>query len=107
MTFVAGLTVLVFVAAPVAYGQVYKCTDASGKTVYSDTQCQPGSKPIKLPNEARETTTPQVCAELQDEIQRLTAASERSGKPVSNRAKNLKKTYRARCAGITLSRPSN
>src|SRR5688572_4491843 len=84
-----------------AHGQIYKCTDASGKTVYSDSQCQAGSKPIRLPNDPGASATPRVCAELEDEIQRLTVASERSGNPLPNRAKTLKKTYRARCAGIT------
>jgi len=93
------------VAASTAHGQVYKCKDADDKTIYSDTPCDRSGKPLKLPGDAREGgPTPQVCAQLQDEIERLTRASERNGAATSNRAKTLKKTYRSRCVGITRSK---
>jgi hypothetical protein len=94
-------------AASNAHGQVYKCKDSDDRTIYSDTPCDRSGKPLKLPGDAREGgATPQVCAQLQDEIERLTTASERSGRGPSNRAKTLKKTYRSRCLGITRSPPT-
>ena len=60
-------------AGPIAEGQVYKCKDDTGKTVYADTPCDRGGKPLKLPGDAKEGgASPQVCAQLQDEIDRLT-----------------------------------
>jgi hypothetical protein len=49
---------------------------------------------------------PQVCAQLQDEIERLTTVSERNRTGLSNRAKALKKTYSSLCLGITRSDPA-
>ena len=43
----------IFAAAPVAWGQVYKCTDASGKTTYSDAACDAAGKPLKLPEDPK------------------------------------------------------
>lgn len=93
-------------AASIAHGQVYKCKDDTGKTIYADTPCERGSKPLKLPGDAKEGgASPQVCAQLQDEIERLTTASERNRTGLSNRAKALKRTYSSRCLGITRSEP--
>jgi hypothetical protein len=90
-----------------AHGQVYKCKDANDRTIYSDTPCDRSGKPLKLPGDASEGgATREVCAQLQDEIERLTTASERRGTGTSNRAKTLKMTYRSRCLGITRSPPT-
>src|SRR5580765_286394 len=66
-------------AATLAHGQVYKCTDANGKTTYADAPCAAGSKPLKLPDDNRKTPTdPNFCAQLLDETQRLAADAERN-----------------------------
>lgn len=61
-----------------AHAQVYKCTDAAGKTTYSDAPCDGAAKPLKLaPDPTRGTTTnPNVCAQLEDEMLRLAAEAE-------------------------------
>src|SRR5207247_10301628 len=67
--------------ASIVYGQVYKCTDGAGKTTYSDAPCESGSKPLKLPNDARgNATNPNVCAQLLDETHRLAAEADRDTK---------------------------
>ena len=100
--------------ASIAHGQVYKCTDGTGKTTYSDVPCGAGSKPLKLPDEAnRSNTNPNVCAQLLDETQRLAAEAERNakrGRAESARSLNhrqaLTKQYETRCVGIVRSEPS-
>lgn len=97
--------------ASVAHGQVYKCSDGTGKTTYSDVPCGSGSKPLKLPDEAnRSSTNPNVCAQLLDETQRLAAEAERNAKRgrtesarSANRRQALTKQYETRCVGIARS----
>src|SRR5262245_45988928 len=97
-----------------AYGQVYKCVDDNGRTVYSDAPCASGSKPIKLsdPTEGR-GTNPNVCVQLLDETQRLAAEADREAKrghtestKSANRRKSLTRQYEQRCVGIARSEPS-
>jgi hypothetical protein len=88
-------------AAPTAHSQVHKCTDGAGKTTYSDTPCTRGSKPLNIPNAASETAPDStVCAQLEDEMNRL-AASEKRGTGPSKRRITLHKQYESRCIGIS------
>jgi hypothetical protein len=97
--------------ASIAHGQVYKCTDSAGKTTYSDAPCAPASKPLKLPGDPRTSATdPNVCAQLQDETQRLAAEADRDARrgrkesaASAKRRQALSDQYEARCAGITRS----
>lgn len=97
-----------FAAAPVAWGQVYKCTDASGKTTYSDAACDNGAKPLKLAEDPKaNNTSPHMCAQLLDETRRLDAEVDRDakkGKPESAEHKaqrqKMNKRYSERCVGI-------
>src|SRR5436190_9287696 len=63
-----------------AQGQVYKCTDASGKTIYGDTACDAAAIPHKLPTEPTKGagTNPRVCEQLLDETRRLAQEAERT-----------------------------
>jgi Domain of unknown function (DUF4124) len=98
-------------ATSIAYGQVYKCTDSSGKTVYGDAPCDSGSKPLKIPNDAvGNAAGPGVCAQLQDERRRLAAEADRNAKRGRSesadsvkRRQALTRTYEARCIGISRS----
>jgi hypothetical protein len=100
-------------AAPIAQGQVYKCVDASGKTTYADAPCDAKSKPQNLPDPSRKSATdPNMCAQLSDELDRLSAEAERSasmGRTPSassvNRRKSLNRQYEARCVGVARSDP--
>ena len=93
----------------IAHGQIYKCTDGTGKTTYSDAPCNSGSKPLKLPNDAKaNATAPSVCAQLLDETRRLATEADRGTKrgrtENANSAKRrqaLTRQYEARCVGIT------
>ena len=98
----------------VAHGQVYKCTDASGKTTYADAPCDSGSKPLKLPNNDQNgnAMAPNACAQLLDETHRLAADADRDakrGRTESTRSAKhrqaLTRQYEARCAGIARSEP--
>ena len=99
--------------ASIAYGQVYKCTDGTGKTTYSDAPCGSGSKPLKLPQDASgSSTSPQVCAQLLDETRRLAAEADRGAKrgraestQSVKRRQALTKQYETRCVGIARSEP--
>jgi len=100
--------------ASIAHGQVYKCSDSTGKTTYSDVPCGSGSKPLKLPDEPnRSSTNPNMCAQLLDETHRLAAEAERNAKrgrtesasSVSHR-QALTKQYETRCVGISRSEPN-
>jgi hypothetical protein len=99
--------------ASIAHGQVYKCTDGTGTTSYSDWPCGAGSKPLKLPDDTKgSNTNPNVCAQLLDETQRLAAEAERNAKrgraesPRSlNQRQALTKQYETRCVGISRSEP--
>jgi hypothetical protein len=99
--------------ASIAHGQVYKCTDG-GNTTYADAPCAPGSKPLRLPDDTKgSTTNPNVCAQLLDETQRLAAEAERNAKRGRtetsrsvNRRQALTKQYETRCVGIARSEPN-
>jgi len=103
----------IWTTASIAHGQVYKCTDGTGKTTYSDAPCESGSKPLKLPNDARgNATDPNMCAQLLDETRRLAAEADRDAKrgrtesPNSaKRRQTLTRQYETRCAGIARSAP--
>jgi Domain of unknown function (DUF4124) len=97
-------------AASMAHGQVYKCTDGSGKATYSDAPCDSGSKPLKFPNDAKgNATDPNMCAQLLDETRRLAGEAARDAKrgrtESTKRRQALTRQYEARCAGITRSEP--
>ena len=97
--------------ASIAHGQVYKCTDAAGKTTYADAPCAPASKPMKLPTDTKgNATDPNVCAQLLDETQRLAAEADRDAKrgrkesaTSAKRRQALTGQYEARCVGIARS----
>lgn len=98
-----------FAAASLAWGQVYKCTDATGKTTYSDTACDAAAKPLKLPEDPKaNNTSPHMCAQLLDETRRLDAEADRDakrGRPETadhkERRQKMSKRYSERCAGIS------
>jgi Domain of unknown function (DUF4124) len=97
--------------APRAHGQVYKCTESSGSTTYSDTPCATGSGLLKLPGDpGRSSTDPNLCAQLLDETHRLAAEAAREAKrgraesaSSAKRRQKLDAQYAARCAGIARS----
>lgn len=97
------------VMASIAQGQVYKCTDGSGKTSYSDAPCDAAAKPLKLPDDPKKgVTNPHMCAQLQDETRRLAAEAEREakrGRPESadnaKRRQTMTRRYEERCVGIS------
>lgn len=96
----------------IAHGQVYKCTDGTGKTTYSNAPCEFGSKPLKLPNDSGNATDPNVCAQLLDETRRLAAEADRDAKrgrtksaDSAKRRQALTRQYEARCVGIARSEP--
>ena len=97
----------------IVHGQVYKCTDGTGKTTYADAPCESGSKPLKLPNDAKgNATNPNMCAQLLDETHRLAAEADRDAKrgrtestSSAKRRRALTAQYEARCAGIARSAP--
>ena len=109
------LAFVICATASIAHGQVYKCTDGTGKTTYSDWPCGSGSKPLKLPDDTKTSTTnPNMCAQLQDETQRLATEAERNAKrgraesPRSlNHRRALTKQYETRCVGIARSEPNS
>ncbi len=99
--------------APIAHGQVYKCTDSTGKTTYADAPCDFNTKPLRLPEDPKSNVTnPHMCAQLLDETRRLAAEAQRDakrGRPenAANAKQRLGMTsrYEARCAGIARSDP--
>jgi len=103
----------VFAMASIAHGQVYKCTDASGKTTYSGAPCDAAATPLKLPPDTKgNTTSPNMCAQLLDETRRLGEEAERDAKrgraesaEHATQRKTMTKRYVERCAGITRSGP--
>src|SRR5215468_7361930 len=91
-----------------ADAQVYKCTDAAGKTTYSDAPCDAAAKPHKLPAEPTKgaATNPRVCDQLLDETRRLAdeadLAVKRGGKESAEhfqRREKLTRQYEQRCIG--------
>lgn len=97
----------------IAHGQVYKCADSPGKTTYSDTPCDSGSRPLKLPNDAKgNATDPNMCAQLLDETRRLAAESDRDARrgrtestSSAKRRQTVTRQYEVRCVGIARSEP--
>jgi len=98
--------------ASLAHAQVYKCTDASGKTTYGDTACDAAAKPHKLPTEPTKGTgsSSRACDELLDETRRLAQEAERTvsrgGKESAEslqRREKVTKQYEQRCASISRS----
>jgi len=109
------VTFAICTTVSIVHGQVYKCTDGTGNTTYSDAPCEPGSKPLKLPNDARgNATNPNVCAQLLDETRRLAAEADRDTKRgrtertnTAKRRQTLTKQYEARCVEIAPSAPKS
>ena len=105
------LAVALLAAPTLAAAQVYKCTDANGRTTYSDTPCGSASKPLKLPEDVRKNPSdPHMCAQLLDETRRLAAEAERNkahGRTESatsaKRRYALTNQYETRCAGVSRS----
>jgi hypothetical protein len=103
----------IWTLASVAHGQVYKCTDGNGKTTYSGTPCDGGTKPLRLPDDPKTSVaSPHMCAQLLDETSRLAAESDRDAKngrtetaDHSKRRQAMKTQYEARCVGIARSGP--
>ena len=105
---------VICVAATLAHAQVYKCTDASGKTTYGDTACDAAARPLKLPPEPTKGAPPdpRVCEQLLDETRRLAQEAERTvargGKESAEslqRRQKVTKQYEQRCAAISRSEP--
>jgi hypothetical protein len=104
--------VFAFGAAISAQAAVYKCTDAAGKTTYSDLPCDSSGKPLKLGGDSKGSATdPHMCAQLLDELNRLAAEADRGAKAgraqsasSTNRRKSLTKQYETRCVGISRSK---
>ena len=100
-------------AASTASGQVYKCTDAAGKTTYGDAACDAAAQPLKLPPDTKgNPTNPNMCAQLLDETRRLEVEAERDAKrgraETADHAKKrqtMAKRYGERCSGISRSTP--
>jgi hypothetical protein len=108
------LAVAVLATASIAHGQVYKCTDGTGKTMYADAPCDAAARPLKLPDDPRKNVTnPHMCAQLLDETRRLAAEAERDakrGRPESidnaQRRQTMTRRYAERCVGIARSEPA-
>lgn len=111
----AALALALCALTPSAHGQVYKCTDGTGRTTYSDAPCAAASKPHKLPDDptGSSATNPNMCAQLLDETQRLAAEADRAAQrgrtesaASAKRRQTLTRQYEARCAGIVRSAPA-
>jgi len=108
-----GVTLVLCAGASIAHAQVYKCTDTAGRTIYADTPCDSRSKPQKLPDPGKQSTTdPRMCAQLLDELNRLATEADRNarqGRPESSssvkRRQSLTRQYEARCVGVARSGP--
>jgi hypothetical protein len=95
--------------ASAAWGQVYKCTDAEGKTTYSGAPCDAAAKPLKLPEDPKaNTTSPAMCAQLLDETRRLDAEADKDakvGRPETaehaKKRQTMTKRYSERCVGVS------
>ena len=107
-----GVAFALCAGASITHSQVYKCTDA-GKTIYADTPCDAGSKPLKLPDPGKQSTTdPHLCTQLLDELNRLATDADRNaqkGRTESSssvkRRQSLTRQYEARCIGVARSGP--
>jgi len=101
----------IFAAAPLACGQVYKCTDAAGKTTYSGAPCDAAAKPFKLPEDTKPAPGNQhMCAQLLDETRRLDAEKERDARrgrdeteEHAQERQKMAKRYSERCMSVTRS----
>lgn len=101
-------TLAMFVLAPAAWGQVYKCTDAEGKTTYGGAPCDAAAKPLKLPDDPKaNATNPNMCAQLLDETRRLDAEADKDakrGRPETaehaKQRQTMTKRYSERCVGV-------
>jgi len=108
------LALAILAVCSAAQGQVYKCADAAGRTVYSDAPCDAGGKPLRLPDASnRGPVDPNVCTQIQDENRRLAAAADREaaqGRKESaastRRRQSLNAEYAERCMGIARSAPA-
>ena len=106
----------IFASASLTWGQVYKCTDATGKTTYADAPCDAAAQPHKLPEDpvrSNTTTNPHMCAQLLDETRRLDAETERDAKrgraesaEHAKQRQTMAKRYSERCVGIARSAPA-
>ena len=112
--FSSAAVIAFWTVASLAHAQVYKCTDATGKTTYGDTACDAAAKPLKLPPEPTKGTgtNPRVCEQLLDETRRLAAEADRTvqrgGKESAEslqRRQKVTKQYEARCVEISPSAP--
>ena len=99
-------------AVSLAHAQVYRCTDANGRTTYGDAPCAQGGHAVKVPESGSHGLgAPTVCAELQDEMRRLDAEARRAGSgaakkaDASKRRQKLAVQYERRCASIHRSGP--
>ena len=87
---------------------MYKCTDAAGKTTYSDAACDAAAKPLKLPEDPKPNdTNPHMCAQMLDETRRLDAEADRDAKrgraetaEHAQQRQKMAKRYSERCVGI-------
>ena len=59
---VAATAILLALVASSAGGQVYKCTDDAGRTIYADTPCGARSAPMRLPDEPTKSTASPLSA---------------------------------------------
>lgn len=101
------LALALLVAVSRAEAQVYRCTDANGRTTYGDAPCAQGGRALQVPEAASHGfSDATVCAQLQDEMRRLDAdarrAKQASTKKVddSKRRQKLAAQYERRCAAI-------
>lgn len=107
------IVVMTLTFGSLAHGQVYKCTDGTGKTTYSDAPCDAAARPLKLPNDPKKSVTnPHMCAQLLDETRRLAAEAERDAKrgrvesaENAKRRQTMTRRYEERCVGIARSEP--
>lgn len=100
-----------FLAAPLACGQVYKCKDPQGATTYADSPCPSGGRSLALPQSSKGSfTNATVCAQLQDEMRRLDDEANRDARRArpksvagAKRRQSLLAQYHRRCAAIARS----
>jgi hypothetical protein len=101
MRLVSGLLVLVGMAAPLAHAQVFKCTEADGKTVYSQAPCTKADnkeKVVKLMDAPLTDSTPSEAREARNGSynQADSIAPDKPAKnyqtPPSNRLRQLPQT---------------
>jgi len=106
---ILALALVVFASS--AHAQVYKCTDAAGRTSYGDESCASSGKRLKVPGSEKPTLdNATVCRQLQDEMQRLSSEAAREakrGRPkdasLAKRRATLLAQYHRRCAAISRS----